>query len=95
MRARPPGGTLGTIHTRGGASQSCIEAYSVHQTSSFSKIKYHYLIILELELYIQGFESEIILEFLECTVYLWLFGVCVCVGELVYEFQVFVIYLGG
>ncbi len=51
--------------------------------------------MLELELYIQGFESEIILEFWECVVFLGLFGVCVCVGELVYEFQVFVIYLGG
>ncbi len=51
--------------------------------------------MFELELYIQGFESEIILDFLECTVSLWLFGACVCVGELVYEFQVFVIYLGG
>ncbi len=61
----------------------------------FTKIKHHCLIILELELYIQGFESEIILEFWECVVYLGLFGVCVCVGELVYEFQVFVIYLGG
>ena len=38
--------------------------------------------MLELELYIQGFESEIILAFLECTVSLWLFGACVCVGEL-------------